>query len=93
MTRPACQTAAGEHVRVWSRHEGSWLTGIVTECRWDGWLHGGAWRVFVAIDGRTRDGRPIIETYFTDQDLDTAVPDLLQLLHEHDAAGDPGSQR
>lgn len=80
MKRPLCQTAAGEHVRVWSWHEKTWLTRTVTECRWDTWLHGGAWRVLVAIDGRIRDGHPVVETDFTDQDLDTAVPDLLQLL-------------
>lgn len=79
--RRLCQTSAGEHVRVWSRHEGAWLTGTVTETRWDSWLYGGAWRVFVAIDDRIRvDGSQVVETYFTDLDLDTAVPDLLDLL-------------
>lgn len=79
---------------MWSRFESAWLTGEVVETRWDSWLFGGAWRVFVAIDGRTRDGAPIVETYFTDRDLDGAVLDLLELLGEGptawaDGAGTP----
>lgn len=81
MSRPRCRTATGEHVRVWSGCESAWLTGTVVEVRWDSWVYGGSWRVFVAIDGRTRaDGSQIVETYFTDRDLDGAVPDLLDLL-------------
>lgn len=73
MSRPRCRTTVGTHVAVWSRHESRTLTGVVVETRWDNWLHGGAWRVFVAIDGRKRDGQPIVETYFTDHDVDTSV--------------------
>jgi hypothetical protein len=78
--RPPRRTEPDARVRVWSSYERAWLTGTVTEVRWDKWLNGGAWRVFVAIDGRVRDGQPIVETYFTDQDLDTSVPDLLDML-------------
>lgn len=43
--------SVGDVVRVLDRFDGVEYVGEVNEVRWDKWLKGGEWRIFLAIDG------------------------------------------